>query len=142
VRTGARRRWPSTRASRSSPRRRAPRRARGPQLTDALSCLREHTHLDAAGRRLAANAEQHLQPGAAIAQRFADRPQWIRATRAIAERCAFTLENLGYRFPEFPIPPGESQASFLRILTEYGARERYGTRYPCARAASSSTSSP
>ena len=65
----------------------------------------------------------------------------MRATRAIAERCAFTLENLGYRFPEFPIPPGETQASFLRILTEHGARERYGRPCPRARAASSSTSS-
>jgi error-prone DNA polymerase len=102
----------------------------GRMLTDALICLREKTRLDAAGRRLVANAEQHLQARDAIAERFADRPEWVRATRAVAERCAFTLEDLGYRFPEFPIPPGETQASFLRILTEHGARERYGRPVP------------
>ncbi len=100
------------------------------KLTDALTCLRHKTRLDRAGRVLAANAEPHLHTPAEMARRFADRPEWVRATRAIAERCAFTLENLGYRFPEFPIPPGESQASFLRILTEYGARERYGHPVP------------
>jgi error-prone DNA polymerase len=105
-------------------------RADGRMLTDALTCLRAKTRLDGAGRLLAANAEQHLHTREAIAERFADRPEWLRATRAVAERCAFTLENLGYRFPEFPIPPGESQSSFLRILTEHGARERYGRPVP------------
>ncbi|TMA35612.1 MAG: PHP domain-containing protein, partial [Deltaproteobacteria bacterium] len=105
-------------------------RAEGRMLTDALVCLREKTRLDRAGRLLAGNAEQHLHTREEIAERFADHPAWIHASRAIAERCAFTLENLGYRFPEFPIPPGETQASFLRILTEYGARRRYGAPVP------------
>jgi error-prone DNA polymerase len=65
-----------------------------------------------------------------MAALFADHPEWISASRAIAERCAFGLGDLGYRFPEFPIPPGETQASFLRVLTEYGARERYGRPVP------------
>jgi error-prone DNA polymerase len=105
-------------------------RPEGRMLTDALVCLREKTRLDRAGRLLAGNAEQHLHTREEMAERFADRPAWIRATREIAERCAFTLADLGYRFPEFPIPPGETQASFLRILTEYGARSRYGSPVP------------
>jgi len=105
-------------------------RAEGRCLYDAFTCLREKTRLDRAGRLLAANAEQHLHTREEMAARFADRPEWVRATRAVAERCAFTLENLGYRFPEFPIPPGETQVSFLRILTEHGARERYGRPVP------------
>ena len=102
----------------------------GRRTTDALTCLRHRTRLDGAGRLLAPNSEAALHSPAELAARFADRPEWVRASRAIAERCAFTLENLGYRFPEFPIPPGESQASFLRILTEHGARERYGRPLP------------
>src|SRR4030095_16520292 len=102
-------------------------RSEGRMLTDALVCLRAKTRLDRAGRLLAGNAEQHLHTREEMAERFADRPAWVRDPRAIAERSAFSLENLGYRFPEFPIPPGETQASFLRILTEYGARHRYGT---------------
>jgi error-prone DNA polymerase len=100
------------------------------RLFDALTCLRWKTNLDRAGRRLAPNAERHLRPRREMVERFADRPEWIRATREIAERCTFSLEHLGYRFPEFPIPPDETQDSFLRILTEHGARARYGAPPP------------
>lgn len=99
-------------------------------LFDALLCLRHKTNLEIAGRRLAKNAERHLLPREAIAKRFADHPEWIRRTREIAERCSFTLNDLGYRFPEFPIPLGESPSSFLRTLTLHGARERYGHPLP------------
>jgi len=95
-------------------------------LLDAFACLREKTTLDAAGRRLLPNGERTLKRREDIAARFADHPEWIRATRTVAERCAFGLSDLGYRFPEFPIPAGESQASFLRKLTYLGARQRYG----------------
>jgi error-prone DNA polymerase len=107
-------------------------RPEGRRLFDALTCLGAKTSLDRAGRLLAPNAERHLRTREEAAARFRDHPEWVRATRAVAERCDFTLEDLGYRFPEFPIPPGESQASFLRILTEYGARERYGHPLPAA----------
>ena len=102
----------------------------GRRLLDALTCLRLRTTLDRAGRRLAPNAERHLRRPREMAARFADRPEWIRASAEIAERCAFTLGNLGYRFPEFPVPRGETQASFLRHLTFRGARERYGAPLP------------
>ncbi|HEY8154661.1 MAG TPA: error-prone DNA polymerase [Myxococcota bacterium] len=99
-------------------------------LFDALTCLRHKTSLDRAGRRLACNAERHLRPAREMAARFADRPAWLRATREIAERCAFSLADLGYRFPEFPAPPGATQISWLHQLTELGARERYGAPVP------------
>ncbi|MGH0031924.1 MAG: error-prone DNA polymerase [Myxococcota bacterium] len=105
-------------------------RPEGRRLFDALTCLREKTSLDRAGRRLARNALHHLRPREEMVAQFADQPRWITASRAIAERCAFDLGNLGYRFPEFPIPPGETQASLLRILTEHGARSRYGHPLP------------
>ena len=105
-------------------------RPEGRSLLDALTCLRLRTTLDRAGRRLAPNAERHLRRPREMAARFADRPEWIRASAEIAERCAFTLGNLGYRFPEFPVPRGETQASFLRHLTFRGARDRYGAPLP------------
>ncbi|MGE4606435.1 MAG: error-prone DNA polymerase, partial [Myxococcota bacterium] len=104
----------------------------GRQLFDALTCLRWKTSLDRAGRRLAVNAERHLLAPREMAERFADRPEWIRATREVAERCSFTLENLGYRFPHYPVPPSETQATYLRHLTLRGARARYGSPL-CAR---------
>jgi len=102
----------------------------GRRLLDALACLRHRTTLDAAGRRLLPNAERHLRRPADAARRFADRPGWVRASRELAERCAFGLADLGYRFPDFPVPPGESQAAWLRRLALRGARRRWGHPLP------------
>ncbi|HEY8493351.1 MAG TPA: error-prone DNA polymerase [Myxococcota bacterium] len=99
-------------------------------LLDVLTCLREKTTLEAAGRRLAPNAERHLKPPAEMAQLFADRPEWLRATRAVAERCAYRMGDLGYRFPTFPTPNGVSAQEWLRRLTYEGARRRYGHPLP------------
>jgi error-prone DNA polymerase len=101
-------------------------RPEGRRVLDAFACLAAGTSLDRAGRRLLAGGECALRAPHEMAARFADRPAWLRATREIAERCAFTLDDLGYRFPTFPLPAGESQASWLRRLTGEGARGRYG----------------
>jgi error-prone DNA polymerase len=100
-------------------------RTEGKQLHDVLTCIREHVSLDAAGRRLLPNAEWRLKDSATMRRLFADRPDAIRQASVIAERCAFGLENLGYRFPDYPTPPGESMPGLLRKLTFAGARERY-----------------
>jgi error-prone DNA polymerase len=94
-------------------------------LLDVLTCIRHGTTLDAAGRTLLANAERHLKSPAEMAALFRDRPAWIRETRRIAERCAFTLADLGYRFPDYPLAPGETPIGLLRTLTERGARDRW-----------------
>src|SRR4030095_5531627 len=52
----------------------------------------------------------------------------------IAERCTFTLADLPYRFPDYPLPPGQTPIGFLRHLTEEGARDRWGTITPRIRA--------
>ncbi len=98
----------------------------GRPLLDVLMCLRAKTTLDAAGRRLHANAERHLKAPRAMAALFRDQPQAIANTRRIAEQCAFTLADLGYRFPEYPLPPGETPIGHLRALTYAGASERWG----------------
>jgi len=100
-------------------------RPAGRALLDVLTCIRLGTTLDAAGRRLLQNAERHLKSPAEMAALFHDSPDAIRQSRRIAERCAFTLADLGYRFPEFPLPPGETPMGHLRGLTYAGARERY-----------------
>ncbi|HEV7733915.1 MAG TPA: error-prone DNA polymerase [Candidatus Binatia bacterium] len=105
--------------------------ASGRPLLDVLTCIGLGTTLDAAGRRLLANTERHLRTPAEMAARFRDWPEAIRHSRRIAERCAFTLADLGYRFPDYPLPAGEtSPQSYLRTLTEEGARGRWGTITP------------
>ncbi|KAB2956859.1 MAG: DNA polymerase III subunit alpha, partial [Thermoanaerobaculia bacterium] len=80
---------------------------------------------DAAGARLGANRERSLLGAAAMARRFADLPAAVAHAAELAEQLVFTLDDLGYRFPDFPLPPGETPASWLRKLTWNGARARF-----------------
>ena len=50
----------------------------------------------------------------------------VTATRRIAERCSFTLDDLGYRFPEMPLAPGETAARRLAELAWAGVHRRWG----------------
>lgn len=93
---------------------------------DVLTCMRHHTHLDAAGRLLSANAERHFKSPAQMQQLFADLPEAIENTERLAERLEFSLENLGYEFPKYAVPAGHDMDSFLRERTMEGARGRYG----------------
>jgi error-prone DNA polymerase len=95
------------------------------ELLDALSCIRLHTHLDAAGARLHANRERHLKGAAEMQRLFADFPSALAASAALAGRLSFTLADLGYRFPDYPLPPGETPSSYLRRITWEGARSRF-----------------
>jgi error-prone DNA polymerase len=94
-------------------------------LFDALTCLRHKTVLDRAGRLLDANAERRLKTPAAMAKLFADVPEAVCNASELARRVQFTLENLGYEFPRFPLPRGETMTSYLRTITLRGALERY-----------------
>ena len=60
-------------------------------------------------------------------------PEAIANTLQVASQLRFTLADLGYEFPHYPVPKGETEASFLRKRTEEGARLRYGDRYEHAR---------
>ncbi|MCS6952507.1 MAG: error-prone DNA polymerase [Bryobacteraceae bacterium] len=95
------------------------------ELLDALTAVRHKTTVFQAGRRLETNAERYLKPAREMASLFADLPEAIHHAEELAARIEFTLADLGYRFPRYPAPPGETMNSFLRRLVEAGARERY-----------------
>ena len=95
-------------------------------LLDVMTCIRLGTTLDEAGRALWINNERHLKAPAEMVELFRDYPQTIAATREIAGRCQFTLQDLGYRFPDYPLPHDETADSYLRALTMVGARQRWG----------------
>jgi error-prone DNA polymerase len=94
-------------------------------LYDVLTCIRHKTTLDRAGRRLTSNAERYLKPAEGMARLFGDLPKAVAATRELADRIGYTMADLGYRFPEYPVPRGETTGSFLRKIAGAGARERY-----------------
>jgi len=94
-------------------------------LFDVLTCIHHHTDLASAGRRLVPNAERYLKPPAEIAALFRDQAAAVARTRELADRLQYTMADLGYRFPDYPVPPGETQSSFLRRMVDLGARDRY-----------------
>jgi error-prone DNA polymerase len=100
-------------------------RACGREVLDVFTCIREHTHLDAAGKLLTQNAERHLKSDAQMRALFPDRPDAIENTTRLADRLEFSLENIGYEFPSFPVPAGHDMNSFLRTITLFGAQQRY-----------------
>ena len=102
-------------------------------LYDVLTCIRHKTTLERAGRRLAWNAERYLKAPDAMARLFSDIPAAIAGTRELADRLEYTMADLGYRFPEYPVPAGETASSFLRKIAQAGARERYRPYHDRAR---------
>jgi error-prone DNA polymerase len=98
----------------------------GRDVHDVFTCLRHHTTLDAAGALLSPNAERRVKSCAEMAALFADVPEAIANTERIGERLEFTLEDLGYQFPDFPVPAGTTMERELVEQTYRGARERYG----------------
>ena len=97
----------------------------GREVLDVFTCIREHTHLDAAGKLLSQNAERHLKSDREMRELFGDLPEAIENTSRLAERLTFSLENIGYEFPEYPVPAGHSMDSFLRTIVWFGAQQRY-----------------
>ncbi|MGD0892289.1 MAG: error-prone DNA polymerase [Terracidiphilus sp.] len=97
------------------------------EVLDVLTSIRHHTPLDQAGRLLALNASRTLRPAREMAALFRDIPEAIANTRIVSSRLEFTLNNLGYEFPHYPVPEGETMDSFLMKRVDEGVRKRYGS---------------
>ena len=95
------------------------------QIADVFTCLKNKRRLDTAGRLLARNSERHLRSAEEMTRLFADIPEAIANTAELSSRLEFSLEKLGYEFPRYPVPDGETMDSFLRKRVWDGARCRY-----------------
>jgi error-prone DNA polymerase len=96
------------------------------ELADAFTALHHHRTVAMAGRLLARNAERHLKLPAAMRALFADLPQALANTVELSARLEFTLNDLGYEFPRYPVPEGQTMMSFLRERAWEGMQTRYG----------------
>lgn len=99
-------------------------------LQDVLTCIREGTIIDKAGRRLQANAERHLKPPAQMARLFRGHEAALTRTMEVARACTFSLRELSYQYPDEPVPPGYSAQGWLARLTLKGARMRWPEGVP------------
>ncbi len=95
-------------------------------LQDVLTCIREGTTIDRAGRLLEANAERHLKSPQEMARLFRDAPEAIEETQHLLGRIDFDLGELKYEYPDEPVPPGWVPQGWLAELV----RRRLPMRYP------------
>jgi len=96
------------------------------ELLDVFTCIRHHRTLATAGRLLSRNSERYFKTHEEMAQLFADLPETIANTEILSSRLQFTLSDLGYQFPVYPVPDGGSEMEFLRARTLEGMIGRYG----------------
>ena len=96
------------------------------ELCDVFTAIQNHCTVNTAGRLLARNSECYLKSPDEMKALFADLPEAIANTVELSSRLKFTLEDLGYEFPKYPVPEGESMMSFLRERAREGFQSRYG----------------
>jgi error-prone DNA polymerase len=98
------------------------------EILDLFTAIHHHTELDRAGRLLSLNSQHHLKPTREMVALFRDVPGAIANTVDLSSRLKFELNDLGYEFPRYPVPDGETMDSFLRKRTEEGIQQRYGPK--------------
>jgi error-prone DNA polymerase len=96
------------------------------ETLDVFTCIRNHKTLVTAGQLLSSNSERYLKSPAKMKRLFADLPEAIANTQELSSRLQFGLNDLGYKFPVYPVPNGGSQIQFLRELSRQGMLHRYG----------------
>jgi error-prone DNA polymerase len=96
------------------------------RLHDILTCIKHRATLDKSGHLRRWNAEFYLKSADEMAYLFGHCPEALQNTLEISERCNVDLDFTSYRFPEFPLPGGDTDASYLARLCLQKAQERYG----------------
>jgi error-prone DNA polymerase len=98
------------------------------EILDLFTAVRHHTELDRAGRLLAVNSQRHLRSAREMAALFRDVDGAVENTFDLSSRLQFELADLGYEFPRYPVPDGETMDSFLRKRVEEGVIRRYSPK--------------
>ena len=99
-------------------------------LLDVVTCIRHGVTLEAAGRRLAPNAERHLKPPDEMRRLFAEAPEAVAETLRFADGLAFSLDELGNDYPEELREGFATPQDALAAFAAEGARRRYGVAVP------------
>ncbi len=98
---------------------------KGRELFDVFTCIKNKCTIEQAGFLLSENDERYLKSKAQMLSLFEDHPEAVEYTGEIAARVSFSMDEVAYTFPGFPVPAGETMDSYLRRLSEQGAAERY-----------------
>ncbi|OUL68371.1 error-prone DNA polymerase [Paraburkholderia hospita] len=102
-------------------------RSRKP-LQDTMTAIRVGRPVHECGYELAPNAEQHLRSRLRIANLYPEHT--IRETISVLSRCAFSLDELRYEYPDELVPEGCTPTAYLRQETYIGAQYRFPSGIP------------
>jgi len=92
---------------------------------ELLLCIQTGTTIDDPKRFQMSSRDYYLRSPEEMARLFAEIPEALTNTLAIAERCHVSLKRTQYHLPPFEVPPGYDTQSYLRHLCEEGIKERY-----------------
>jgi DNA polymerase III subunit alpha len=96
----------------------------------ALLCVQSGTTLDDPNRFKFDADEFYLKSAAQMRQIFRDHPEACDNTLAIAERCEVAFDEKANYMPRFPVPEGESEASWFVKEVDAGLEQRYPAGVP------------
>ena len=97
------------------------------RLQDALVAIHHNRTLEETHRERRPNGQFYLKSAAEMSDLFRECPQAVANTLRIAGRCTFDItRDMGYRFPDYPVPEGFTSQSYLERLCYQAAERRYG----------------
>jgi DNA polymerase-3 subunit alpha len=99
---------------------------------EARVCIAEGMMLGDPRRPRVFTAEQYFKTPDEMAELFADLPEALQNSVAIAKRCNLTLELGKSKLPDFPTPGGMSLDDYIRQRSYEGLAERMAHLYPDA----------
>lgn len=99
-------------------------------LLDVITCIREHTTLDSAGRLLSPNAERHLKAPHEMQRLYASAPEAVTETSRFLAGITFSLDELSYEYPDETVEGYATAQAALEALSWAGAVKRYPDGIP------------
>ncbi|MBB2160576.1 error-prone DNA polymerase [Gluconacetobacter sacchari] len=99
-------------------------------MQDVVTCIRHNTTIDEAGFARERHADRYLKPPHEMARLFGRYPEAIGRTVGIVARCAFSLDDLAYQYPDEVSVPGRTPQQALEELTWDEAERTYPQGIP------------
>jgi error-prone DNA polymerase len=99
-------------------------------LAQALAAVRARRSLDEIDGWLPASPFAHIRSPAEQGRRFARWPGAVERTVDVARACAFDLKLAAPQLPDYPVPFGHDEMSWLRELVRRGAAVYYPASHP------------
>ena len=96
------------------------------KLAQVLAAIRARSSLDDMDGWLAASGAAYIRSGEEMAYRLRRYPGVLEQTVELAGQCAFDFKVIAPKLPDFPVPSGHSEMSWLRSLVAQKTPARYG----------------